>query len=208
MGSETSTRRRTSTGSSARSPRSSSLRTTCWWTWLSAGTSTTRSPQTVAAHPRRLSPVSGRRPWYFSSVVPRPEMWLVVAVIPCLANSPKVGTTWQRPQIPRPPHTESKSTPSRRAVSSTVVPSGTDPRSPDGVKTTRCSTGSVMVGCQLGFGSRFRRIGDADCRGVLGRHRWLRGHGSGGSTWRSWCRRRSARLRPEWPPSPRDASGS
>ena len=81
-------------------------------------------------------------------------------------------------------------------------------RSPDGVKTTRCSTGSVMVGCQLGFGSRLRRTGDADCRGVLGRYRRPRGHGSGGSTWHSWCRRRSARLRHGWPPSPPDASGS
>ena len=42
----------------------------------------------------------------------------------CLANSPKAGRTWHRPQIPRPPHTESRSTPKRRAASSTVVPGG------------------------------------------------------------------------------------
>ena len=44
-------------------------------------------------------------------------------VMPCFACSPSLTSTWQRPQIPRPPQTESRSTPSRRAASSTVVPS-------------------------------------------------------------------------------------
>ena len=48
--------------------------------------------------------------------------------------------TWQRPQIPRPPQTESMSTPSERAASRTVVPSGNRPRRPDGVKMTSASS--------------------------------------------------------------------
>ena len=60
-------------------------------------------------------------------------------VIPCFACSPSATVTWQRPQIPRPPQTESRSTPSLRAASSTDVPRGTRPRRPDGVKTTSAS---------------------------------------------------------------------
>ena len=54
--------------------------------------------------------------------------------MPCFANDPKAGTTAHRPQIPRPPQTESMSTPSERAASRTVVPAGARPRRPDGVK--------------------------------------------------------------------------
>ncbi len=50
-------------------------------------------------------------------------------VIPCLGNSPRPCVTWQRPQIPRPPQTESMSTPSERAASRTVVPVG-EPAAP------------------------------------------------------------------------------
>src|SRR5208282_185181 len=46
-------------------------------------------------------------------------------------------STWQRPQMPRPPQTESRSTPSARAAASRLVPSANSPRFPDGVKTTR-----------------------------------------------------------------------
>src|SRR5271170_2968128 len=41
--------------------------------------------------------------------------------------------------MPRPPQTESRSTPSRRAASRMLVPSGKRSRLPDGVKTTRGS---------------------------------------------------------------------
>ena len=51
-------------------------------------------------------------------------------------TSPRPGRTWQRPHSPRPPHTESRSTPSERAASRTVVPSANRPRRPDGVKMT------------------------------------------------------------------------
>ena len=61
---------------------------------------------------------------------------------PCLANSPTLWTTWHRPQIPRPPHTESRSTPSARAASRIEVPRGNRPRRPDGVKTMRASSGA------------------------------------------------------------------
>src|SRR5215208_4721031 len=59
--------------------------------------------------------------------------------MPCLANSPSPIVTWQRPQMARPPQTESMSTPSARAAVSTGVPSGNRPRLPDGVKTRRAS---------------------------------------------------------------------
>src|ERR1700759_1315515 len=39
--------------------------------------------------------------------------------------------------MPRPPQTESRSTPRARAASSRLKPSATSPRFPDGVKTTR-----------------------------------------------------------------------
>src|SRR6516165_10299688 len=57
----------------------------------------------------------------------------------CLAKSPWATSTWQRPQMPRPPQTESRSTPSVRAAASRLVPSANSPRLPEGVKTTRCA---------------------------------------------------------------------
>src|SRR3954466_11072085 len=59
------------------------------------------------------------------------------ASIPHLANRPTLGVIWHRPQIPRPPHTVSRSAPSWRAASRTLVPATTLPSRPDGVKTTR-----------------------------------------------------------------------
>ena len=47
--------------------------------------------------------------------------------------------TWQRPHSPRPPQTESTSTPSVRAACSSGVPTGNRPRFPEGVNTTRAS---------------------------------------------------------------------
>jgi hypothetical protein len=58
-----------------------------------------------------------------------------------LGKSPSDTRTWQRPQMPRPPQTESMSTPSERAACSTGVPTGKRPRRPDGVKTTSGSFG-------------------------------------------------------------------
>ena len=60
-----------------------------------------------------------------------------LASIPHLEKLPMLGVIWQRPHIPRPPHTESMSTPSFRAASSTVVPSSKFPSRPLGVNTTR-----------------------------------------------------------------------
>src|SRR3954447_15108484 len=60
--------------------------------------------------------------------------------MPCLANSPTLCSTWQQPQIPRPPQTEAMSTPSFRAASRTVVPASNRPRLPDGVKMTSASS--------------------------------------------------------------------
>ena len=61
--------------------------------------------------------------------------------MPCLGKSPNEGLTWHFEQMPRPPQTESRSTPSARAAASTVVPAGKRPRWPDGVKITRGSRG-------------------------------------------------------------------
>src|SRR5262245_39720634 len=60
-----------------------------------------------------------------------------------LACVPSLTTTWQRPQIPRPPQTESRSTPSVRAASRTLVPAANAPRLPEGVKTARTSEGRL-----------------------------------------------------------------
>src|SRR5438445_339620 len=47
---------------------------------------------------------------------------------PCLGNSPSATSIWQRPHNPRPPHTESMSTPSARPACSSGVPSAKRPR--------------------------------------------------------------------------------
>jgi len=59
-----------------------------------------------------------------------------VTVTPCFGNSPKLGVIWHFEQIPRPPQTLSRSTPSCRAAVKTGVPIGKVPRLPDGVKMT------------------------------------------------------------------------
>ncbi len=81
---------------------------------------------------------------------------------PCLANSPSATSTWQRPQMPRPPQTESTSTPSVRAAERSGVPTGKRPRLPEGVKTT---SGSLR-----GHGSPLRR-GTRYARGLRPRSR-------------------------------------
>ena len=106
---------------------SASLRTTCRWTWLSGGTSTTRSPHhaRVAAEP----PPSARGRALAVARLEFAERREMVggrrdAVLGELALA---TTIWQRPQMPRPPHTESRSTPSVRAASSRFVPFGEPP---------------------------------------------------------------------------------
>src|ERR1051326_4932313 len=54
--------------------------------------------------------------------------------MPSLAKLPSLTSIWQRPQMPRPPHTESMSTPRLRAAVSTAVPQANRPRRPDGMK--------------------------------------------------------------------------
>src|ERR1051326_2119219 len=54
--------------------------------------------------------------------------------MPSLAKLPSLTSIWQRPQMPRPPHTESMSTPRLRAAVSTGVPQANRPRRPDGMK--------------------------------------------------------------------------
>src|SRR5690606_21856141 len=106
--------------------------------------------------------------------------------MPCLAYSPSPTITWQRPQMPRPPQTESTSTPSARAALSSGVPSGKRPRFPDGVKTTRASPwgreGSSLIESPPGtpfavllngaaaaaFAATFPRTAGAFCRGAFG----------------------------------------
>src|SRR4051794_32014070 len=77
--------------------------------------------------------------------------------MPSLENLPSPISIWHRPQMPRPPQTESRSTPSLRAASSTVVPSGKRPRLPDGAKKI---SGLAMVTHRAEFPSpRLRRGG-------------------------------------------------
>ena len=85
-----------------------------------------------------------------ASTGPNGERWSADDSIPCFANEPTLCSTWQRPQIPRPPQTESMSTPRARAASSTVVPAGNRPRRPDGVKMTSGSASAVIVAGQPG----------------------------------------------------------
>jgi len=53
--------------------------------------------------------------------------------------------TWQRPQRPRPPQTESISTPRLRAACSSGVPTGNWPRLPEGVNTTSGSRAAMRT---------------------------------------------------------------
>ena len=79
------------------------------------------------------------------STAPNGDRFAAREVTPCFANSPSASTTWQRPHIPRPPQTESMSTPSERAACSSGVPSGKRPRLPEGVKTTNASVVVTVV---------------------------------------------------------------
>src|SRR5215472_17051408 len=72
-------------------------------------------------------------------MAPKAERWSAAEVTPSLANSPSAISIWQRPQMPRPPQTESMSTPRLRAACSSGVPSGNRPRRPEGMKTTSAS---------------------------------------------------------------------
>ena len=93
-----------------------------------------RAPSSRAGSPAS----SGRRPRYVALGAGRAvEVRRARSSIADFGNSPNAGVTMQRPQSARPLHTESRSTPSRRAASSTVVPIGTVPRCPLGVNTTR-----------------------------------------------------------------------
>ena len=84
-------------------------------------------------------PASGRRRAKLSSAAESGERCPALEVTPCLAKSPSMTSTWQRPHRARPPHTESTSTPSVRAACSSGVPSAKRPRLPEGVKTTSAS---------------------------------------------------------------------
>src|SRR5882724_10601156 len=92
-------------------------------------------------------------------MAPKPERCSILEVTPSLANSPSARSIWQRPQMPRPPQTESISTPRLRAACSRGVPMANRPRRPDGMKTTRASglsawTGAGRTGTAAGSGIR------------------------------------------------------
>src|SRR5260221_14456502 len=65
--------------------------------------------------------------------------------MPSLAKLPSLTSIWQRPQMPRPPHTESMSTPRLRAAVSTGVPIAKRPRRPDGMKAISALASSFVV---------------------------------------------------------------
>ena len=90
----------------------------------------------VAAGKRRYRPGAGRRPGRGAGRTrPRPRRaprgGRRGSMSPSLGSSPRLGWTWQRPHRPRPPHTESMSTPSARPASRTVVPA-VEPAAPAG----------------------------------------------------------------------------
>src|SRR5688572_22778978 len=101
--------------------------------------------------------------------------------MPCFANSPSATRTWQRPQMARPPQTESMSTPSVRAAASSGVPTANRPRLPDGVKTT--SGSGRLTKPRSGRRNRSTAV-TAFAAPTRGRSR-ARGSRRGGA--RSWC---------------------
>ena len=129
------------------SSASAALRTTCLCTWLLDGTSITKSPSTWAEHDRRRPGAMGWVAQYSCSTADTGDRLSTLEVTPCLENSPSATSTWQRPQMPRPPQTESMSTPSERAACNKDEPSGKRPRRPEGVKTTKAS-GALKTGSQ------------------------------------------------------------
>ena len=92
---------------------SASFRTTCLCTWDSAGTSMTKGPSMRVWQLKRRPTSSGvLRSEYLSSVCEIGDKCEGEDSIPCFAKEPLVHRIWQRPHKPRPPHTESMSTPS------------------------------------------------------------------------------------------------
>src|SRR5216683_6428057 len=82
--------------------------------------------------------------------------------------------------MPRPPQTESTSTPSARAACRTGVPSGNRPRKPEGVKTMAASSATASpclapAARGLGFRARGRLLAEllepAHAGGVMAHHR-------------------------------------
>ncbi len=146
------------TGSMTKSRTGTPLRTTWRWTWLSGGTSTSTSPldvrEAAEASVRRRGRGAGRtRP----RPPPRGERWPSLDSMPCLGKLPSAGMTWQRPQLPRPPQTESRSTPSERAASRRSSRGSNRPRRPDGREDQRASRlGRRSVGRRR---RRQRRLG-------------------------------------------------
>ena len=128
---------------------SARLRTTCLCTWLSAGTSMTMSPRICVEQLKRRPLFNGNVFVYSFSVSLKPERCSALDLTPCLAKLPKLGSTWQRPHKPRPPHTESISTPSARAACNKGVPKGKRPRRPDGVNTTKASSDIFFLSFRL-----------------------------------------------------------
>ena len=121
--------------------------TICLWTWLLAGTSITMSPERIVWQLRRQPGFSPFRCLNLISGFVRLPRLAVELEIPCFANSPSATVIWHRPQIPRPPQTESISTPSFRAHWSRGVPIGNFPRFPEGVKITNASDMVSTLSC-------------------------------------------------------------
>src|SRR5450755_1927529 len=104
----------------------------------------TTSASTHAEQDRRRPAASGDRREKRISVSLKDDKLALDEETPCLANSPSATKTWQRPQRPRPPHTESMSTPRLRAACSSGVPTGKLPRLPEGVNTTSGSRAAMQ----------------------------------------------------------------
>ena len=161
-------------GSSSISRTSARLRTTCRWTWLSAGTSMTTSPSINAWQDRRRLSFIPFFDLKRASTSLKPVRCSSRLSIPCLEKDPTDWTTWQRPQMPRPPQTESTSTPRARAAFRTGVPTGNRPRRPEGVKTTKASSGmaapsSFSLNAPRHASARKLRRGGGGARGAARR---------------------------------------
>src|SRR5262245_47188013 len=70
--------------------------------------------------------------------------------MPCFGKVPNEGSTWHRPQIRRPPQTESMSPTTERAASRNVVSSGNRARRAGGVKMTSGSAATARTSASRG----------------------------------------------------------
>ena len=133
----------------------------------------TTSVSILAWQDKRRPSTKGRSPSKPRSTSVSAHRLAALDVRPCLGKSPSDTTTWQRPQMPRPPQTESMSTPKERAACNTGVPMRKRPRRPEGVKTISASFDSLMVADGPLAGAAAAGVAATTTRGAIGTGRWV-----------------------------------